>query len=124
MTVQIEAKKVKPGTYIIIEDEPCVAKKLSISKPGKHGSAKARIEATGLFDNKLRVIIKTGSGLLSVPKIDKKVGQVLSVQGRKAQIMDLGSFETFDIDLIEGDNITEGTEVDYWEVDGRKLLKL
>ena len=40
----------KVGSYIIIDNEPCRIVSYDHSKPGKHGSAKARVSAMGVFD--------------------------------------------------------------------------
>jgi translation initiation factor 5A len=40
----------KVGSYIIIDNEPCRIVSYDHSKPGKHGSAKARVAAIGVFD--------------------------------------------------------------------------
>jgi translation initiation factor 5A len=45
MKQQVEVKELKEGKYVLIDEEPCVIKSISKSKPGKHGSAKARIDA-------------------------------------------------------------------------------
>jgi translation initiation factor 5A len=121
----INATEVRVGTVIIIEREACVVKSLDVSKTGKHGHAKVRIEAIGIFDNKKRVIVVPGHERFEVPMINKLKGQVLSVQEEKASIMDLESFETLDVGIdkeIKGE-IKEGDNVEYWDVDGIKIIK-
>ena len=56
----INATEAKVGSYIIIDEVPCVVKSIDISKTGKHGSSKARIEAVGLIDEKKKIIIAPG----------------------------------------------------------------
>ena len=51
-------KSLKPGHYVMIDDEPCRVNKVTLSKPGKHGSTKARVDTSGLFDNRKRSILK------------------------------------------------------------------
>ena len=53
-----EIRNLKVNRYIIIDDEPCKIVSISTSKPGKHGEAKARIEAIGVFDGQKRSIVK------------------------------------------------------------------
>jgi translation elongation factor P/translation initiation factor 5A len=43
-----EIRKLKVGSYVLIDDEPCKIVDYSTSKPGKHGESKARITAVGL----------------------------------------------------------------------------
>jgi len=50
MKEQTEIGKIKEGRYIVIEEEPCRVVGIATSKPGKHGAAKARIDAVGIFD--------------------------------------------------------------------------
>ena len=121
----ITATDIKVGTAIMIEDAPCIVKSLDISKTGKHGHAKVRFEAIGIFDGKKRVLVVPGHDRFEVPWIKKLKGQVLSVRGENANIMDLESFETLDV-LIDPelkDNIKEGVNVEYWDVNNRKIIK-
>ena len=54
----INATEVRVGTAIIIDGAPCIVKSIDISKTGKHGHSKARIEAVGIIDNKKRVALR------------------------------------------------------------------
>jgi len=45
----IDATQVRVGTIIMIDNVPCTVKSIDISKTGKHGHAKARIEAVEIF---------------------------------------------------------------------------
>ena len=92
-----EVKSLKVGKYVIIDDEPCKVLSISTSSPGKHGAAKARIDARGLFDDQKRTIVKPVNARIDVPILDKRKGQVLSVSGSEVQLMDLESYETMDI---------------------------
>ena len=46
----------KVGSYIVIDNEPCRIVSYDHSKPGKHGSAKARVSAIGVFDGRNMVL--------------------------------------------------------------------
>lgn len=121
----IEATAVRNGTVIIIEGAPCSVKKYDVSKTGKHGHSKVRIEAVGLLDGKKRVIVKPGHEKFEVPLILKKKGQVLSVVEDTASVMDLESFETMDIQFPAElkDELAAEKQVEYWEIDGTKVIK-
>lgn len=121
----ISASEAKVGTVIIVENTPCIVKSQDISKTGKHGHAKARIEAVGVLDGKKRVIVVPGHERFEVPIINKFKGQVLSVGEEKVSIMDLESFETLDVPAPEDikKEIKEGDNVEYWDIDGRKIIK-
>lgn len=119
----IDATEAKPGANIIIDGAPCIVKSQDISKTGKHGHAKCRIEAIGIIDGKKRVIVVPGHERFEVPLIEKRKAQVLSVSGDKASVMDLESFETLDI-LIDSDvQIAEGDQVEYWNINEQKIIK-
>jgi len=119
------AHDVKEGNAIIIEGAPCIVKGNDISKSGKHGASKCRIEAVGILDDKKRIVAVPGHERFEVPLIEKKKGQILSVTGDKASVMDSESFETFDILIDEEikNEVQEGKQAEYWEVDGVKILK-
>jgi len=51
---QQEVRDLQEGSYVMIDDAACKINAYSTAKPGKHGSAKARIEARGVFDGKKR----------------------------------------------------------------------
>ena len=124
MKTQTEAKGLKPGKYVVIDDEPCKVLSVSTSKPGKHGSAKARIEAVGIIDGKRREIVKPGGAMVDVPIIEKLKAQVLSVSGESVQLMDMQDYSTFECAVPEElkGQFSEGQEVVYWKMMGRKLL--
>lgn len=121
----INAHDVKEGSSIIIENAPCIVKSNDISKSGKHGASKCRIEAIGILDGKKRIVAVPGHERFEVPLIEKKRCQILSVSGDKASVMDSESFETFDIAIDEEikSQVQEGKQAEYWEIDGIKLLK-
>lgn len=121
----IDATEIKIGIAIIVENEPCIVRSMDVSKTGKHGHAKVRMEAIGIFDDKKKMIVVPGHERFEVPMINKLKGQVLSAQGDKASIMDLESFETFDVLVAEElrNELKEQDNVEYWEINGRKIIK-
>lgn len=122
----VEVRELKEGSYMVIDDEPCRIVELTTSKPGKHGEAKARIVAIGVFDGQKRSVVFPVKHKVKMPIIDKKVGQVISIIGDMAQIMDTTTFETFELPIPEElkGNIEQGKEVQYWEAMGkRKIIK-
>ena len=109
----------KVGSYIIIDGEPCRIVSYDHSKPGKHGSAKARVAAMGVFDVSRHSLVSPVSASVEVPLIDKRNGQVISIAGQVLQIMDLETFEVFETSAVENeirDKINQGGEVEYWKV--------
>jgi translation initiation factor 5A len=117
--------KLKPGNFVMVEGEPCKVIDIAKSKPGKHGSAKARVEVIGIFDGKKREIMKPADATIEVPIIEKKNAQVVSVSGDIVQIMDLDSYETFELSIPEElkGRIEPGKEVVYWKVGNKSMIK-
>ena len=118
-------KELRPGSYIMVDGEPCKITDIAISKPGKHGATKARVEVMGIFDNKRRYILQPADHEVPVPIIEKKKGQVLSVSGDIVQIMDLEDYQTFETIIPEEfkGKLQQGMEVEYWQLGTRTLIK-
>lgn len=120
----INATEAKVGTNIIVDGMPCTVRSMDVSKTGKHGHAKCRIEAVGIITGQKKVFVVPGHDRLEVPMVDKRKGQVLSI-GDKVSVMDLESFETLDIpcpDEIKSE-LEENSNVEYWDVEGEKIIK-
>jgi translation initiation factor 5A len=120
----VQVKELKEGKYVIIDGEACKIVAFAHSKPGKHGGAKARIDAIGVFDNQRRTMMGPVDGNAEIPIINKKTAQVLNVIGDNVQLMDMESYETFE--LPKPDDITgefkSGGNVLYMEVMGKKKI--
>lgn len=119
MSKPMDLGSLKVGSYIIIDNEPCRIVSYDHSKPGKHGSAKARVSAIGVFDGSKHSMVSPVSANVEVPLIDKRSGQVVSITGTSLQIMDLETFEVFETSSIEEDirdKIVQGGEIEYWKV--------
>ena len=121
---QVHAKEIKSGNYLMIEDAPCKAGTIKRSAPGKHGHLKLVIEGVGLLDGKKRVMLCSGHARVQAPIVDKRLCQILSINGAIAQAMDMESYETFEADIPENlkDSVIEGSEFKYWVVAGVKAL--
>jgi len=117
-------KNLKPGKFCIIDGEPCKILDVSISVPGKHGGAKARLEAIGIFDNRRRSIVKPADTEIDVPIVEKRTGQIVALTGDNAQVMDMETYETFEAPIPEElkGKLTQGIEVQYWILMGRKMI--
>lgn len=126
MKEQTEVRTLKEGRYVIIDDEPCVIKSVSHSKPGKHGSAKARVDAVGIFDSQKRSIISPVTQKIYVPLVERKNGQVLSISNNTAQIMDMSDYSTIELPIPdEYKNIVEaGKDIQYLVAMGKMKLDM
>jgi len=119
-----EIRTLKENRYIIIDDEPCKIISITKSKPGKHGEAKARIEAIGIFDGSKRSIVNPVSHKVHVPIIDKRSAQVVAIMGDNVQLMDMETYETFEMPVPDEfkDSIEPGKDIQYLVALGRKKI--
>jgi len=121
---QKEVRELQEGNYVMIDDAACKIRSYSTAKPGKHGSAKARIEAKGVFDGKKRSLSQPVDAKVWVPIIDRKQGQVVSVESDDvAQVMDLETYETITISVPDDVDLSPDDEIEYLQMeDQRKIL--
>lgn len=125
MSKPVELGALRVGSYVVVEDEPCRIVNYTKSKPGKHGSAKARVVAIGVFDDAKRSFVKPVSSQVVVPIIEKKGGQVIALLPSAVQVMDLETFEIFETPMPEEDlksKLSSGVEVEFWRVLGRTKI--
>ena len=121
---QAEIRELKVNRYVVVDDEPCRIISIQMSKPGKHGEAKARLEVVGLFDGQKRSIVHPVTHKVRIPMIDKRKAQVLSMHGNVAQLMDLETYQTFELPVppdFQG-KLEPGQEIMYIEALGRRKL--
>lgn len=132
-----EVSKLRDGHFIIIENEAYRINSIAKSKSGKHGSAKARIEAVSLIGNKKKSIIKSTGDKVEVPIIAKKSAQILTIrievtsrgieqiERRIANVMDAETFETFEMDVPDElkSTLKEGDNIIYWNILGTKVIQ-
>ena len=121
-------KELRPGGFVVIDGVPCRVEKVQVSTSGKHGHAKVRLEALGLFDGIRHSMLAPAHENVEVPIVEKKRGQVLAILGdNKAQIMDLNDFSVFELDIPEErkEEVKQGAEIDYFTVlDMKTLIEL
>ncbi len=125
MKQQVEVRQLREGGYVVIDDEPCEILSISVSKPGKHGAAKARIDAIGIFDSQKRSIVQPVTAKIYVPIVERKRAQIISVTGGVAQLMDLETYETFELEVPDElkDKMEQGKEVIYLESLGKRKIE-
>jgi len=114
----------KIGKYVIVDDHPCRVVSIDKSKPGKHGAAKVNIVAISLVDSSKHTLMKPSDATVEIPIVSKKRAQIVSVSSSSAQLMDLDSFETFEVEIPEDfkNEVESGKEIEYMEVMGKKIL--
>jgi translation initiation factor 5A len=119
---QKEVRDLQEGNYLMMDGAPCKITAYSTAKPGKHGSAKARIEGKGVFDERKRSLSQPVDAKIWVPVIERKGGQVVSVEGNDAQIMDLDDYDTFTMRIPEGVSLSPDDEIEYLEFEGQRKI--
>jgi translation initiation factor 5A len=116
----VDANTLKEGRYLLAGDEPCKILSIEHSKSGKHGHAKLRILAVGLFDGSKRSLVFPISTKVDVPMIDKKTGIVSAIMGNTLSVMDMESYNTLEMDMPQDEElkskIVEGIQIEYWTI--------
>ena len=117
----------KVGSYAIIDDEPSQIASLQMSKSGKHGSAKFRCTAISIFDGSKRSFVSPVDASIQIPIVEKNSAQVVSMGPTSLQLMDLESYEVFDVakpaDEEVASKLEAGKEVEYWKIMGRYKIQ-
>jgi translation initiation factor 5A len=125
-TTPAEARELKVGRYMVVDDEPCKILSIDHSKPGKHGAAKVRVEVVGVFTKRRSSYTGSVTDRVQIPIIEKRTAQVVSIMGDQAQLMDMETFETFELPIPEPEvanqPIEQGKEVQYVETMGRRAI--
>lgn len=118
---QTEVRDLDEGSYVMIEDTPCQIDSYSTAKPGKHGSAKARVEARGVFDDRKRSLSQPVDAKVWVPIINRKQGQVIDVRDGEVQVMDLENYDNFVMKAGE-EELAADDEIEFLEYEGQRKI--
>lgn len=124
-TKPVSVGSLKKGSTVVIDGAACRVTDIQTSRPGKHGHAKVRLTGVGLIDDKKRVVVMPGHDKIDSPIIDKRNAQVLSISGDTANVMDMESYETFDLKIPKDlkEDCVEGCTVMYWIILNDKIMK-
>jgi translation initiation factor 5A len=118
---QTEVRDLDEGSYVMIDSVPCKITSYSTAKPGKHGSAKARIDAKGVFDGKKRSLSQPVDAKVWVPIINRKQGQVLDVRNDEVQVMDLETYDNFVMKAGE-ENLEADDEIEFLQYEEQRKI--
>jgi translation initiation factor 5A len=117
----------KVGSYIILDNEACRIVSYDHSKPGKHGSAKARVSAISVFDGSKHNMVAPVSANVEVHLINKRTGQIISISVTpfRLWILKLKCSKHHLQEEEIREKIIQGTEVEYWKVLARvKIVRV
>ncbi len=119
---QSEVRELDEGSYVMIDDVPCKITSYSTAKPGKHGSAKARIEAKGVYDGQKRSLSQPVDAKIWIPIINRKQGQVLDVRDNEIQVMDLETYDNFVMRTEGEENLSPDDEIEFLEHEEQRKI--
>ena len=118
-TTRAEIRTLKVGRYVALEDTAYKILSMSKSKPGKHGSAKARIELEDIFTGQKRSHVGTVTDNINIPIIEKGSAIITHIQGEEVHAMDNKTYETLILPVDSSLNLESGREVQWMEAMGR-----
>ena len=123
-TEKVEIRTLKVGRYCSVDDNAYKILRISKSKPGKHGSAKARLELEDIFSGQKKSHVGTVTDKISVPIIEKGSATVTHIQGSEVHAMDAKTYEMMVLPLEDGLTLESGKEIMWMEAMGRfKIIR-
>ncbi len=114
----------KVGEYIVVNGDPCVITKKTSSSTKSSDPKKEKVYVEGLFDGQKRTMVKNLDDEVTVPEVESKNAQIVAIIRDSAQLMDLSTYETFELPIpleLRGE-VEEGDEVEYVESLNRKKI--
>ena len=118
-TTRAEIRTLKVGRYVAIEDSAYKILSMSKSKPGKHGSAKARIELEDIFTRQKRSHVGTVTDTIQIPIIEKGSAIITHIEGSEVHAMDNKTYSNLILPSEDGMNLQSGGEIQWMEAMGR-----
>ena len=118
-TTRAEIRTLKIGRYVAIDEDAYKILSMSKSKPGKHGSAKARIELEDIFTGQKRSHVGTVTDTINIPIIEKGSAIITHIQGNEVHAMDNKTYQTLILPVDESMHLQSGGEIQWMEAMGR-----
>ena len=123
-TDRVEIRTLKVGRFCVVDDEAYKILSISKSKPGKHGSAKARLELVSLFSSKKISHVGTVTDNIYVPMIEKGTAMVTHLEGSEVHAMNMKDHSMMILTMEAEMNIEAGKEIMWMEALGRfKIIR-
>ena len=123
-TTRVEIRTLKVGRYCCVDDRAYKINSISTSKPGKHGSAKARIELVDIFTGAKISHVGSVSSSINVPLIEKGTALVTHVEGAEVHAMNMRDHSMMILPLEEEMDIEGGKEIMWMEaLDRFKIIR-
>jgi len=123
-TDRVEIRTLKVGRFCVVEEEAYKILSISKSKPGKHGSAKARLELQSIFTDKKISHVGTVTDTINVPMIEKGTAMVTHIEGAEVHAMNMRDHSMMILPIEAEMNIEAGKEIMWMEALGRyKIIR-
>ena len=123
-TDRVEIRTLKVGRFCVVDEEAYKILSISKSKPGKHGSAKARLELESIFTRKKISHVGTVTDSINVPMIEKGTAMVTHMEGNEVHAMNMRDHSMMILPMEDSLNIEAGKEIMWMEALGRyKIIR-
>ena len=116
------ASELEKGNYFIYNGEPVRVIRRELVAVGTHSHTKLKFYVQGLKEKGEKAVTFSHSDRVEKTDIMRKHGQVISVNGSKAQVMDMISYDTLDADAPADFPIEEGNNVTFIEFNGKVII--
>ncbi len=117
-TTRVEIRTLKVGRYCCVNDKAYKINSISKSKPGKHGSAKARLELIDIFTGQKISHVGSVTDSINVPLIEKGTAMVTHIEGAEVHAMNMRDHSMMILPLEDEMEIDAGKEIMWMEALG------
>ena len=117
-TTRVEIRTLKVGRYCCVDDKAYKINSISKSKPGKHGSAKARMELVDIFTGSKISHVGSVTDSIHVPLIEKGTAMVTHIEGAEVHAMNMRDHSMMILPMEEDMEIDAGKEIMWMEALG------
>ena len=117
-TDRVEIRTLKVGRYCVVDDEAYKILSISKSKPGKHGSAKARLELIDIFTGSKISHVGSVTDSIHVPLIEKGTAMVTHIEGVEVHAMNMRDHSMMILPMEDDMEIEAGKEIMWMEALG------
>ena len=122
-TDRAEIRTLKVGRFCVVDEEAYKILSISKSKPGKHGSAKARLELVSLFSSKKISHVGTVTDSIHVPMIEKGKAMVTHIDGEEVHAMNMKDHSMMILPVDPDIQVDSGQEILWMEALGRYKIE-
>ena len=117
-TTRVEIRTLKVGRYCCVDDKAYKINSISKSKPGKHGSAKARLELVDIFTGQKISHVGSVTDSINVPLIEKGTAMVTHLEGVEVHAMNMRDHSMMILPMEDEMEIEAGKEIMWMEALG------